>query len=361
MSSRMSPERRRIFPNRKSQDSGINWDVIGFSSAAVTLLGAAILYLIGWVYEVNWYAFFGISMTHVSISPQQVIAQSFSPLINISVMFQMAFSFYAILKDWPRSKVKLDLEELLIFFVAITAVATLISVLLDLWRGKIGLSLFDGTASHQLPGELRTMGLVIIYFVILFLIAFSRLWITIWKKHDLDEHLETYRVKYNKYRIVYLAFIVFVFTLGISAVRGMEDAASGVRFSGGWVIPKAYIVSSNNMNSLIDLHQGHNVKARNVYGPFALIAENPNSYFLIKWKNDNRKYFQRDSGLYIMPRDGLAIIPDNNPALPISMQSPTAIVTPESTQTATFTSSPTIAAQSTARPILTLTTNAPQP
>jgi hypothetical protein len=53
----------------------LNWDVIGFASAAVALIGAAIFYLAGWIYEAHWYAFYGLDVAQLNLAPFHIMIQ----------------------------------------------------------------------------------------------------------------------------------------------------------------------------------------------------------------------------------------------------------------------------------------------
>src|SRR5262245_2740626 len=65
----------------------INWDVIGFASAALTLVGASIFYLTGYTYLVAWYDYFGISSTQLRLPIDYIIAQSIVPLLSVTIIF----------------------------------------------------------------------------------------------------------------------------------------------------------------------------------------------------------------------------------------------------------------------------------
>lgn len=61
------------------------WDVLGLSSVAVTIAGAAIFYIAGWVYEANWYGYYKIEISQVGLIPNQVMVQGFPGIFLVLV------------------------------------------------------------------------------------------------------------------------------------------------------------------------------------------------------------------------------------------------------------------------------------
>ena len=74
----------------ESKRNIVDWDVIGFSSAALTLLGAGLLFMLGWAYEVNWYGYFGVSMSQVTTQPPNIFIQSIPGLVTLAAMLSVS-------------------------------------------------------------------------------------------------------------------------------------------------------------------------------------------------------------------------------------------------------------------------------
>ncbi len=301
----------------------LNWDVIGFSSAAVTLLGAAIFYLIGWSYEVNWQAYFGISMNDVSIPPQQVIIQSIPTVVSIVFEFVFSLVLYIILILIRRGKKKteninFDIEVYLVISAIFSTIQLVSSVFINSNKGIVFVSLTDFTNPSKNPSEYQYLFTFLISFILLYLYSFVERNTKLVNKSSL--------VITRSIRISFLLLFVAALGLTNAASQGIYDAARGVRLSGGWTVQMVYVT---------------NINGKSIDGPLGLVGENDSSFFLIRWKKDNQQYFQRNPGLYIFPRDGLAIIPANDPSLTIAVLSETPTVMPQPTQTTTITPKPT--------------------
>lgn len=47
----------------------LDWDVLGLTSAAIALVGTAIFFISGWIYEAHWFSFFGVNIAQLSLDP----------------------------------------------------------------------------------------------------------------------------------------------------------------------------------------------------------------------------------------------------------------------------------------------------
>lgn len=75
----------------------MNWDVLGIASVAISLVGAAIFYVSGWVYEAHWFGFYGIHLSQIDISPPLIMIHGVPGIIVFIVaifLAQMLFAAY---------------------------------------------------------------------------------------------------------------------------------------------------------------------------------------------------------------------------------------------------------------------------
>lgn len=75
----------------------MNWDVLGIASLAISLVGAAIFYVSGWVYEAHWFGFYGIHLSQIDISPPLIMIHGVPGIIVFTVaifLAQMLFATY---------------------------------------------------------------------------------------------------------------------------------------------------------------------------------------------------------------------------------------------------------------------------
>ena len=79
-----------------------NWDVVGLTSVAVTIVGAAIFYVAGWVYEANWYGFYSIEVSQIGLVPNQVMLQGFPGifLVLIGLILSVTWQYLRNTADW---------------------------------------------------------------------------------------------------------------------------------------------------------------------------------------------------------------------------------------------------------------------
>ena len=77
-----------LFPkNEPDKKTLVPSDMLNLTTALLGLVSAAIFYVAGWVYEANWYAFYGISLTQINFQPQQVMVEGIPGVFLIGVSF----------------------------------------------------------------------------------------------------------------------------------------------------------------------------------------------------------------------------------------------------------------------------------
>jgi hypothetical protein len=337
----------------EEKDSPINWDVLGLLSAAVTLLGAAIFFMVGWSYEANWYGYYGISMSQVNLPAQQILVQSFPPTIIVLVVFGLFVSIYLtfvyfrerILEDMTQVQLTREWKNILqLFFSLIILVVGLGYIFVIITSNRC-------ITSNCVNSEINTEAnpLRILPFEFLSFVAAVYIFILSWvpesyfKKWERGLELEHerrqgYRERSRKPQVNYLSwFRVSIFILPIltistslSMLLGIYDASRGIRTYGNWNVQKIYISSSQPIEGIVSNPTIGCKKDQNcIYGPYILIAENDNEYYLTSWSKNS--IYPRSPGLFILPKDYKDIVLINNIFIPSPTPSP--IETIESTPT----------------------------
>lgn len=91
------------------------WDVIGLTSVAITIVGAATFYIAGWFYEAHWYSYYGIEVSQIELVPHQVMVQGvpgilllvFSASLSLALFLIGRLFFWII--SWLKKGERLDL------------------------------------------------------------------------------------------------------------------------------------------------------------------------------------------------------------------------------------------------------------
>lgn len=100
-------------PKNNGNHNGPLWDIIGLTSVAVTIVGAAIFYIAGWVYEGNWYGFYGIEISHIGLLPNQVMVQGLPGIFLVIVCLILSFTWQYFMKgiNWIFGLGQLNRQE----------------------------------------------------------------------------------------------------------------------------------------------------------------------------------------------------------------------------------------------------------
>ncbi len=312
---------------------GINWDVIGYSSAGITLFGAALLFMLGWAYEANWYGFFGISMSQVTIQPQGIFIQSLPGVVTIASCFSASlvinycghflFQFIKQVKNRrevesfpvpPDEETKTrTLDYSISDWILVLICTEVFLLILFLVYSPIVLYRFGETQSIFTIYEMTYLGFLVLITLIVSIISFV-LWFLVYylsilflglylsirsrfkptKKVYIDNPAEV-RIPQKLPLMFLLTFLIILTSLALSAVYGINDAANGFH-SGSWKVQKIALVSSsknpfqNFINATCDADKCES-------GYYGLIGENDYSYFLVNWKKNDKGYFNYNSGL----------------------------------------------------------------
>jgi hypothetical protein len=321
-------------------------ELLNFVTATASILGAAIFFWIGWAYEVNWYSHFGVNIVQIKIPLEQVFVQSIPTVLYLSIVNSSALLIYLLLKALLSyfllknnrqannqfvGKVLVGFKFGLTFGLVDIPLFMSFFVLFFVFTTFIRAFFFFQEIGTVFPiefGFLIFLPTVPVYIYLYLLMA---------KKSVSDLS--------SLWLFLYVGTILML-SVSNSAYLGVTDAANGGRgYTGNWKLQKVYISNSRSMTNMKSLEVYCDKENYCLYGPFAMIGENETSYFFVKWKKEKQNYFPRNPGLYILPREELAIIPADDFSLPDVVSSESPPTTLFATQTATITT--------TARPILT--------
>jgi hypothetical protein len=331
----------------------INWDVVGLSTAAITLLGAGFLFMLGWAYEANWYGYFGVSINQVSISLQQILVQSLPSLFGVIFSLVYGVLFVYVLVSTTRiilfskkgnlktRKVNAFIKNKSNYWMFMLGFATVLLTAQTFFFIMYGIFSTDRdilTILANLLTAIQTIEtqylfqLFSLFFLVLIIILFLNIFA---KRRKVQLHQGNI---FRSVMTVTLPFLYLASAIAFSSQRARFDAEYGSR-SGGWHIQQSFILSDKKIKLPANLIQAEKNPVY-AYGPFGLIGQDDNSLILIEWKNDSL-IFKQNPGLYIFPREGLIIIPANDPSLTFAIPSVTATDTPQPMPTLTVMPKPT--------------------
>ena len=305
-------------PSGGDESSDSLLGILGLSSASSVII-TAILFLIGWSYISNWYGYFGIQTEETNTSIQQVLMYSM-PAIAYAI-FTLFASVCLLIAFIMASKLSVQ-QDPKPFTATDWLNAVIISMILLLLLGlRIAFTTFEApnklsrlmTISYEGRylsaigyGLLVALGLVISILVVSFLSApkdmkqkIGILTSDISQLKNFPPFVFFSRTKRTAW-ILLVAFFYVLVMLYTSASIAFSNASNGIK-GVGVRIQKVLYVSPRSLAAIKDFELSCDENTNCVYGPFGLIVENDNSFFLVQWKTDGS--FPRDSGLYILPHN----------------------------------------------------------
>jgi hypothetical protein len=112
-------------------------------------------------------------------------------------------------------------------------------------------------------------------------------------------------VRLNKWFVMVIIPLGLIFTMSLSAMIATSQASLGRKIIGK-PVQRVFLVAPRLLSSIKELERTCDVENNCVYGPFGFVAETPTSFYLIKWRQQEKQRFQQVPGLYIMPRNDLS-------------------------------------------------------
>lgn len=281
---------------------GFSWASFVSSSALFSLFLTATIFMIGWSYITNWYAYFGISAENIDASLQQVLIYSVEPIVTTLLFFALGCFLFPIFIAIRGQELNL-LESNSWFSIIMISIGLALGYELYFWVFQKP----NGFAS--LNENIYLISLIVSIFYILliypFYLTFNNIRISISKLFnksnnvypDSSKNLKLLAQSTLFYNLkwVILSIITFVTLLSLAATLGTSDAESGRRGSGG-IVQKVYLISSNPISAIENLKVQCSETCS--YGPLGLIAENDNAFYVANWNRKNGL----DPNSYIIPR-----------------------------------------------------------
>ena len=390
---------------QSGQSQKLDWEGLSkLLTALGPLVGTGLLYIIGWVYISNWYGYFGINPSQLSISLPQVLIRSISPLIITIVtigagvvcyyVFSRISGFILAHELWFIFFTSLLFNLLISLYIspsqyilriiylslAIIAVGIVLYYILNgEWARKVGSIILKNLRWFMIGGCLLLLLLLYVYFpggltvggiaagsfiVALLLFPTITLYLELFinsirKVFDFKTLLENFTHINRNVRMGIFCLLYLYSILVLSTSLALYNATQGkIGVLENQSIQKVLLIGPRLLNSMPDLEKYCNNEIC-IYGPFGLIAENENSYFFINWganTQQQKTLFPTNAALYIIPRSNqngsYSIMPDSI-SIPSPTPTPTDTSMPISTETQT--PQPTFTATLTPQPTITLT------
>lgn len=293
---------------------GVNWDIFGISATALTLLGAGVLFMLGWAYEANWYGYFGVSITQINILPQQILIQSIPSTATILEMLIASVVIYIILvrtifAQDPEEKRPVTRSFTWADWLPILFISTLLNILVLISRYVTEFVFqYDIKIDEVYEVSYVIMLLVVPLAAFIFLDLFFKS-ILKFQKRLINFKLPTIIAPSTNLILVALVFMHVLFGIGHSAFIGIYDASHGKRGSGGWSI-QPFILSSPEIKGVSDILKISCVKKQCEYGPLGLIGESDTTYILVNEKERQGDLYTHQSGIYVIPKsENVYLIP----------------------------------------------------
>ncbi len=133
------PTRQPLSPdvNKKTtKDSGIKIsDILSFASAILAFVSAAIFYIAGWVYEAHWYSFFGINLSQIKISTEQIMIDGVPGILILAFSVLLMALIWGIYKRINGKVISVD--DIPIIVIGAYIFAGIIILGLILWNYKL--------------------------------------------------------------------------------------------------------------------------------------------------------------------------------------------------------------------------------
>jgi len=293
------------------------WSIIGFSSIVT-----AILFMIGWAYVSNWYAYFGVSMGEVSVPPQQILISSTGSLLYLVLYAITAyFLYYTIGRKLGGKKFyEFNWRLFLIIFLSIGVLFVSLYIFIIPTIESSGNLLEDNNRLIKaIPAE--------VYYLYLAIIGVIGLTMALRYAKKTPVAISD---EYNSaYWMLGTAVISILIAMVSSAMNGIFFAAYGVRGFGVGV-EKVYLASPMQVDVLKDAEKICDTNNNCVYGPFGLITVDNKTIFLAKWEAQKDVIFLRGAGLYRIPHNDTYLLIPASSQLPNANPKPT--TTPASSQ-----------------------------
>ncbi len=322
-------------------------DLLSFFSGIVALSLGAIFYISGWVYEANWYSFYGIQLSQVDLSTQQIMIDGVPGIFILIVSGILVLTGMAIVRSFKGLAIASDdlptlaiLTDLLVSFVLIIFIIRLLFMGLPVPREAIisGLTIpliafiilivfqLTNVAQTVVDGGLSAIpnkiDLALLVPITLPLTGVKNL-----VRSYLLNYVENQRIKVvrsisetGRFWLILVLLTAFFISIAISAMMGVMNAHFGSRMMmGNWQMSPIYLYSDTYIEPLPTTMSSKTY----LYGPLGLLAVSDKSYYLVDW-NSKREYDWHPP-LYVVPRseNEVLVFKAPTPTMPPETSTPT--------------------------------------
>ncbi len=324
-------------------------DILNFSSAIAVVLFTAIFYTSGWVYISTWFSFYGLDANQLQISTQTILVSgipgilsaaliafmlyitmlysttvyNYFPFANLfDLLFHLSAEEYNEIKNEVMNEVRNEIEPLrFLLILAITAVfaATMFLFIISslIWLSTNGFFDFLHQPEVFSGFQMTTMTFLSIVYVGISIIASAGVILVItiflfsdtyWKLRTgskIGKELHNFVVYLLNLPQLWTGIIIvvyFIIAVVISFFMGEIDARRGGQFmSSNWKMPTIILHSDHEITELVNSGLPILVLRDYQYGPFALLYQNTDGYYLTDLKKTS--FYARSPKLYFIPRD----------------------------------------------------------
>lgn len=322
----------------------LDWDVLGLTSAAIALVGTAIFFISGWIYEAHWFSFFGVNISQLNPDPIRMMVQGIPGVLYFSSVFLVSTGIVIFLKRavWDAGFQMNDMPYviLLAYVLSTLDLLTIISQAEHFYFKGTQLQLIPEVVIAVIPAVLIILysvlaplyyllsksGLLVPYYApglevgLKYSLRFRKyvgIDFSLFSNEDIEKILKKFnepsarrlerftlgviRVVSRTWKIWTFILIIFVFLVSIafSALLGEYEARLGRRtLNGNWHLSEIYIYSNEQLGVLTHIES---ITSSGIfrYGPLSLIAEDDNMLFVVDWEESGH-YVQRPN-LYMIP------------------------------------------------------------
>jgi hypothetical protein len=293
-------------PPDMDNSSGLNWDVIGISTTAVTLAGAAIFFVSGWFYEARWYGFYGLNISQLQLSPIDFMVQGIPGILLFLISFCISWVVIKVSKGifqtfWSyrikgnSAGVQLINIILRSELVWVGLLSYLLLAVLDLSAEIILTVLFRRayqTSYIILAGIFASLLLVLSMALGLGSlrsnnsVALASLSLTQWYLDDLMPNFQAAIKGILSVLTTFVIALTFILSISVSGILGQFDAISHRRSLSGWFVPQM-IVTSEKSIPILEAHRMESEATDEgnafTYGTFGLVASDDEKYYMVEY------------------------------------------------------------------------------
>lgn len=327
--------------------------IMGWASAIITLIGAAIFYVAGWVYEAHWFGFYGIDSSRLALPVTSVMIQGIPGILLLTLCVLITVSIAAIGNR--------------LFYSSEIRVANIPGIIIAIYFFAFGIlggcAIFMTLATKDaLPWEAWVFiapGIIVFSFLFIFIARrdyfdtsfrlqsilatarqhpskdWGKLWLVgaiemaklmpvlnllslprypayfeeeiLFKEEEIRAQIknqgaqliEALKITWPFWISLAMIFLFFI-SISTSALLGEWDAHHGGRtLVGDWQFPETYVFTENEMDVFQDVAFENTANGYS-YGPFAMVASDAQYIYLTDWKPG--EYYTRHPDLYIIAR-----------------------------------------------------------